>query len=192
MKLRSDNRGTSTLELLVATTFAAAVAAQTVAWTKTALAAVQQRARAASWERTAWLALDVLAGDVRNAGYHGGGSPMMAVAAGDRRSLILVSDIDGDGASDGANERVGFVFDTTNRVLRRSTGTAGAQELVEGLPGMDVEFHYVDGAGDPLTPTATGLTATQRAAVRRIDVVFHARDAASEPIRGSVHLRNSG
>lgn len=186
----SSERGGSTLELMVAAAFAATLTAQTAVWTRTALGALRERDAAATWERSAWLGLESMATDIRNAGFQAAGDPLLGLAAASPDTLLLLSDLDGDGTSDGPSERIGYVFDAAAYTLRRATGHAAPQLLVDPMPGVVLTIGYFGAAGVPLIPGAAGLSAAQRAAVGRIDLAFVDSTTGRVRARTSVLLRN--
>lgn len=185
------NRGASILEVLVALSFSSLVLAETAVWTRTALVSVRERDAHAARERSMWLTLELLVLDLRDAGYHANGETIVGLLAGDARSLQIVADLDGDGVMTGPGERVAYGFDPAARVVRRATGAAGAQVLGDPLPEHVLEIAYRDAGDQELTPAASGLSAGQRAAVRRVELWFR-REGATEPsMRMSVQLRNT-
>lgn len=183
-------RGASTLELLVATALAATLVTQSLLWTRTTLSALHAHDAAASGQRAAWLALEAMALDLRDAGFHAAGEPALGLAAARSDELHLVSDLDGDGTNDGSGEQVGYVFDGAMRILRRSTGNAAPQALTDPMPGAMLVILYFDAHGHPQTPGAAGLSPAQRAAVRRIELAFVDESTGQPRAQTSVHLRN--
>lgn len=191
MLRRSRNRGASILEVLVALSFSSLLLAETTVWTRTALVSLRDRDAHAARERSMWLALELMVLDLRDAGYHANGEAMVGLLAGDARSLQVVADLDGDGTTTGSGERIAYGFDPAARVVRRSTGAAGAQVLSDPLPEHVLEIAYFDALNQELMPEASGLSPGQRSAVWRVELGFRHEAKAERRIHTSVQLRNA-
>ncbi len=99
-------------------------------------------------QQSARVALERLAGELRGAGFGGGGFDAIALAEPAR--VTLQSDLDGDGAIAANGETVTWRLAGTT--LRRDAG-GGAQPVVEGVRSL--RLAYLDGAGEPAsTPGA--------------------------------------
>lgn len=184
-------RGSSLVELLVALAFVALVAAQLAAWMQAALAAVQRLETATGRSRDLWLGFDVVATDVRLAGFSASGDPLVGLAAADAAGLTLVHDANGDGDSDDGSERIRYRFDAAAGILRRGTGSAGLQVFVDRLGGIDVSFAFHDANGAPLAVPTGGLGAAARSAVRRIDLMAQPQNGGPATVM-AVRVRNAG
>jgi len=183
-------RGVSLLEVIVAAAFVAVMSVQAASWVRTALQAIHSLENSAERDRSLWLALEAIAADVRNCGFSGAGAALSGIEAAQSDAIHLISDPNGDGDHDDANERIRYVFDPSAKALRRATGLSGAQVFVEGLDGLQLRLRYFDAFGTEIGTAASVLNATQRAAARRIDVTFESVNGAV--VAGtSVHVRNA-
>jgi hypothetical protein len=167
---RKHERGSSPVELLIASTVGmlAVAAAVSLLRTHAALALDVQTALGAvggaSW------ALRVVLPDVR----HAGGDPQRrgfpAVASGGRESVVLLRDRDGDGSVDPDSEetvRLAWSASSEGRLVRR----IGAQSMaVAGaVPYGGLRFRYFDELGEEIDAEAPLDDAT-RERIRRIAV----------------------
>ncbi len=193
-------RGASLVEVMVAAGFAGLLATLVCGFTRSCLRSSRvQQARSDSQE-TAALALDLLACDLRAAGY-GETAPLWpGLTAAEPTRLSMRTDLNGDGDADDANETVAYGTDAAGTTLTRASGNAPPQPLASSLEAGSLHFSYFDTSGEELTPGAGSLDEAQRAAVCRVDIAFTvavpSRDSSHLPpartsVRSSVVLRNA-
>ena len=176
-------RGIGVVELLVATALGMlAMTALTAAVATGARLLVAAGARGEA-EDTAQLAVEAFVFDVRRAGYDPQAAGVQALGLARPDSLTLDADLDGDGVVDSASEE--HTTYVCNRGAARLSRVVGAQSmpLADGASGC--VFRYLDVTGSPMTPSPTGLTAAERARVRRIalDLVVAAPGVVSPASR---------
>ena len=112
-------------------------------------------------------AADLMARELRVAGYGGNGVVLSALRAAAPDSVEVQADLNGDGDTTDANEIVGYRYDPTKQALMRSTGGGSPQPLVDHVPAGAFTLRYRDGAGVSLTGT---LDAASRAQVREVEI----------------------
>ena len=164
---RRASRGATLVELLIGAVLSLLVLGACTGALGAAgrlLAALGARAEV---EDTAELAMEAFRFDVRRAGFD-------PAAAG---RVTLAADLDGDGVLDASSEEITqWVCATSPSRLSR---LIGAQSLPVAAPVERCELHYLDGAGVDLPVDAGGLSATDRARVRRVVL-----ELAVEPTQG--------
>ena len=127
------------------------------------LAALGSRAEV---EDTAELAMEAFRFDVRRAGFDPAGAGIEALPAAAADRLTLAADLDGDGVLDASSEEITqWLCATSPPHLSR---LIGAQSLPVAAPVERCELHYLDAAGVDLPVDAGGLSASDRARVRRV------------------------
>jgi hypothetical protein len=163
-------RGSSPVELLIASTVGmlAVAAAVSLLRTHAALALDVQTALGATGGAS-W-ALRVVLPDVRLAGGDPQRRSLPAVAAGGRESVVLLRDRDGDGHADPDSEetvRLAWSASSDGRLVRQ----VGAQPMaVAGtVPRGGLRLRYFDELGDEIDAEAARDDAT-RERIRRIAV----------------------
>ncbi|HSQ00796.1 MAG TPA: prepilin-type N-terminal cleavage/methylation domain-containing protein, partial [Candidatus Dormibacteraeota bacterium] len=191
------HRGFTLVELLVGVLAFALFAVGVQQFTRTMLRGVRVLEAAAEAQEAARLGVQLIAGDLRDAGF----SPTGALGNGLRRAapdaVALVRDLNGDGDSDDANEAVAYQYAADRRCLLRAPGGAPPQPLLNDVPDGGVRFSFVgaDGgafAGGELDPAARALV--RRVVVRFVVEVANPDPADSRPLRAeqqaTVVLRN--
>ena len=174
---RRASHGATLLELLIGAALVMLVlgaCAGALAAAGRLLSALGARAEV---EDTAELAMEAFRFDVRRAGFDPAGARIEALPAAAAGQVTLAADLDGDGLLDASSEEVTqWVCATSPSRLSR---LIGAQSLPVAAPVGRCELHYLDGAGVDLSPSAGGLSAADRARVRRIVL-----ELAVEPAQG--------
>jgi hypothetical protein len=125
-------------------------------------------------QETARSLIDVVAREVRQAGYDPTCAKTFEAVADARTHLLgFQFDRNGDGVI-GNDENITYSYDAEAQDVGRSSGGVRTP-LVSGLSVETLSFAYFDGAGAPLVPTGNpaALSAAQRAAVRRVRVTVH-------------------
>jgi Tfp pilus assembly protein PilW len=122
-------------------------------------------------------AVDQIVRDVRIAGYDPRESGLAGLVAPAPASLVIQSDLDGDGTIDGSSEeRVTYKPSVATGSLLRIVGTQSMPLLSDLAPG-GFRLRYFDTHGveiDPTTPAAAD-------AIREITVDLQTRSSAASP-----------
>lgn len=126
--------------LLMAATFTLLDAGQRAYTQGAARVEAQQNAR---------LALERMAGEIRQAGFAPVDPGVPAISVALPTQIVLHFDVNGDGVIAGTKETV--TWSLAGRVLRRNAG-AGAQPIINGV--RDLLFQYRDARGQPTTVPA--------------------------------------
>lgn len=194
---RAGRRGFTLVELLIAVLACALFAAGVYQFTRTMLHGVRVLEAAAEAQETARLGVQLIVGDLRDAGF----SPLGTLGNGLRRAtpdaVAVVRDLNGDGDSDDANEAVAYRYDRETRRLLRAPGNAPPQPLLNDIAAEGVQFTFVGADGGPIA--GAELDAAARGRVRRVAVrvvieIPNPDPAATRPLRveqdATVLLRN--
>jgi type II secretory pathway component PulJ len=148
-------------------------------------------------QEAARIGVHVMVRDLRAAGFSPDGRLGNGIRLAAADTVEVVSDLNGDGDSDDANEAVGYSFDRASHTLRRRMGAAPPQPLLSDLAEDGLELSFLDVAGVPLAVTSSA--AATLAQIRRIDItlrvaILHPDPTYTEPLRAtqtaSVALRN--
>lgn len=96
-----------------------------------------------------------------------------AIAEARPDRLRFLSDLNGNGLIDGPAEDVTYAYNYTDRTVDRTAGTV-TDTLLSGIAITGSTLRYYDGGGGLLSPIGIppALTATQRASVRRVQIVL--------------------
>lgn len=192
-------RGTSLVELLVATLFVSTLMAISYTFARAAfMTARVQQAKSEAQEATV-MALDIMVRELRMAGFSADGAalPPLRAAAPDR--VEVVADLNGDGDTADSNERIAYSYDDTSHQLMRATGGASPQPFVRNVPSTGFRLSYFDVAGTEIPAGSAGMTAAQLRCVHRIDLAVRVEVANPDPnvaaplrsaVASSVCLRN--
>jgi len=162
-----------------------------------ALHAVRVRQVADDLDETARIAVEIMARDVRDAGFGLRHTPDGGLRSAGPYALGLARDLDLDGATDSTNERVAYELDAASGQLRRQLGNAPPQPMVENLDRDQPLFRYRDGEG-ALIALGSELDPAERAEVRQVEITLllrslHPVDPTREIVvehHTSVGLRN--
>jgi len=187
-----DARGFTLVELLVSLLISAMFAAGVQQFARSMLRGVRVLEAAAEAQEAARLGAQLIAGDLRDAGF----SPAGGLANGLRRAAIdavaMARDLNGDGDSDDANEAVAYHWAADRGALMRAPGGAPPQPLLGDVPEGGLRLTYVGADGAPLAAGGE-LDAAQRARVRQVMVrlvveVPHPDPAFTTPLRAAQQL----
>ncbi len=188
-------RGASLVELLTSALFVTLLMAMSYSFARAALMSARVLEVSSEAQEATVMALDIMARELRMAGFSAAGEPLAAVRTADRTAVEVATDLNGDGDSSDANELVAYGYDEQRRQVTRATGGGSAQPLVRNVPPDGLRFSFFDAAGNEIAPT----TAEVRQRIRRIDVVLWVELANPDPrdtrpltstISMSVCLRN--
>jgi type II secretory pathway component PulJ len=196
---RRHSAGTTVVELLVSLLVFSLFAVGIQQFSRTMSRGVAVLAAAAEAEEAARLGAQLIATDLRDAGF----SPTGALDNGLRQAAVdavaIARDLNGDGDSDDPGEAVGYAYAADRRALLRRQGAAPPQPLLDDLAADGLRLQYVAADGSRLDASG-GLDDAQRRRVRRVDVsvtveVPHPDPAYRQPLRGAhratVALRNA-
>ena len=147
---------------------------------------------AAEAQETARLGAQLIAGDLRDAGFCTDGRLGNGVRVAEPAALALVRDLNGDGDSDDAGEAVGYRYAADRRALQRVQGAAPPQPLLNDVPAGGLQLTYLAADGSRLA-AGGGLDEAQRARIRRVVVrvaveIPHPDPAYGEPLRAAEEL----
>jgi len=179
---RRGDSGATLAEVLVAVMFVAILATMTVNFVRTALLSVRTLAVKSAMQEEVVMVVDLVRREVRMAGFGGSGRPVAGIRAARRDTIVVASDVSGDGDTDDANELVTYAYDPVGAQLVRGTGSAPPQPFVSDVPTGGVEFRYFAADGAELPPVASP-DATQSATIRRVDVYI--RVERRNPVPGA-------
>ncbi|MFN8627442.1 MAG: hypothetical protein U0587_15880 [Candidatus Binatia bacterium] len=190
--------GTTLLELLTSMLFVSILMAMSYSFARSALMNARVQETTSETQEVILMAMDLLAREVRMAGYSAAGPPISAVRVAAAEQLEIATDLDGDGSSDGPNELVSYGYNEVKRQLVRATGGASTQPLLRNVPPGGLRFSFLDADGLEIAIPAGGLPQAARQQIHRIDVALRteipAEQAGGAPfvssMTGSVCLRN--
>jgi type II secretory pathway component PulJ len=102
-------------------------------------------------QQAARLALERIAGELREAGYDPTGAGIEPVVVAAPTLVTFQRDLNGNGLVDPTRERVSFLVRPGETVLRRDAG-GGAQPIIDGVRRLSLI--YFDGTGAPVADPA--------------------------------------
>jgi len=164
----ADDRGASLAELLTSLLFLAIVSAISYTFVRAAFMSAQRQAAKGEAQEVTLATIDLLARDVRMAGFSAAAAPLAGLRAAGSEYVEVVCDLNGDGDVADSNEQIAYSYDAPARQLMRATGGSSPQPVARNV--SSVRFGYVDGNGTSIGPLVGGLSPEQRARVRRVDV----------------------
>ncbi len=83
-----------------------------------------------------------------------------------------------DGCPDDPSERITYLYDSTERVLKRATSGGSPQPFINDVPPDGFMLHYFNRHGEELTPP---LTTLERADVYNIKITVATSSASPDP-----------
>jgi prepilin-type N-terminal cleavage/methylation domain-containing protein len=174
-------RGHSLPELLVAMAVLGLVMAGALSLLQSSLAAYRWGGARVESQRSARIALERMAKELREAGYDPRAAGIDAITVAEPARVVFQRDLDGDGAVDPTSERVTFLLRPGESVLRRDAG-GGAQPVVNDVRRLALTYFDRDGVAtaDPAAVAAI-----------RIDIEVGSA-AAAVSMQTDVTLRNRG
>jgi type IV pilus assembly protein PilW len=117
-------------------------------------------------------ALDIIAREVKMAGYKPSGGGFNGVTYSTTQ-LMVQADLDSNGAistSSTANEQITYAFDSANQRITRAVGSGSAQVLAEHITAFT--FSYLN---------STGAATTVSANIRQVSITITAKTAKPDP-----------
>jgi prepilin-type N-terminal cleavage/methylation domain-containing protein len=170
MTRRAAEGGFSLAELLVAVALLALFAAALPPFVRGLFRAVRVLELASEAQQSARIGAHLLVRDLRGAGFAPAVPLRPAVRGAEPSRVRVASDLNGDGDTDDANERIEYRFDAERRALLRVLGDAPAQPMLMDVAALDLTYFAADGAALPLSSGA--VEPADLARIRRIDVVL--------------------
>ena len=172
MTARNTQRGTTLVEVLTSSLFVSILVTMSLSFTRATLRSWRiQEAKSEAQEVTV-MALDVMARDLRGAGFSAVAAPVMGVRSAGHDHIVVAADLNGDGDTADANEVIGYAYDAVKGELTRATGGASPQPFVLHVPPGGVQFSFFDATGNPLSTAARDLSAAECHRVHRIDMML--------------------
>jgi Tfp pilus assembly protein PilE len=190
--------GSSLIELMISTMFIAILMAMSYSFARAVFLSVRVQDAKSDAQELMLMATDMLARDLRVAGFSASGQPLEAVRAATQERVEVAADFDGDGATDDADELIAYSYNADKQELVRATGGASPQPLVPNVPPGGLRFTFFDANGSEI-PSGVALSSEERRRIHRIDVALQIElsntDAADrEPpvlaVSTSICLRN--
>ncbi len=135
--------------------------------------------------------IDLMSRELRQAGYDPTCAKTFAGIVNAQPQLLqLQFDSNADGVI-GAGESVTYSYDADLQQIGRSAG-GSAVPLISAVPAGALTFSYYDGTGTLLAPSGNPavLSATQRAAVRRVKIVLRVQRTNPDPLNASSVVSN--
>ena len=196
--IHRGRRGFTLVELLVSLLASALFAAGVHQFARAMLRGVRVLEAAAEAQEAARLGVQLIAGDLRDAGFSRSGALGNGLRRAAADAVALVRDLNGDGDSDDSGEAVAYGYAADRRCLLRAPGGSPPQPLIAAAPDgcLRPAPHGADGAR---LGGAGELDDAARAQVRRVVVrllveIPNPDPAASRPLRveheATVVLRN--
>ena len=196
----SSQTGMTLAEVLVATAAFALFAAIVERFTITMLRGVRVLEVASEAQEAARIGVQFIVRDLREAGFNPSGAAWPGITRAERDAIRIARDLDGDGETDDANERVSYSLRADPPTLMRGQGNAAEQPMLADVAKEGLEFIYFDAEGLTIPLPPEGLGVLDRARIRRIDLrllieIDHPDPRYGAPIHhmqtATVHLRNS-
>ncbi len=132
MSVWRSAHGICLAELLVSLAVLGLVLAVIFGLVRSGLEAYRWGAGRIEAQQAARVALERMAGELREAGYDPRGVGLQPIVVARPALVALQRDLNGNGIVDATRERVTFVLRTGETVLRRDAG-AGAQPIIDGV-----------------------------------------------------------
>lgn len=193
------HRGSSLVELLTSTLLLGILMAMSYGFARAALMSARVQEVKSEAQEVTVMAVDVLARELRTAGFSAAAQPLAAVRAADAEHVEVAADLNGDGDTDDSNEVVGYSYDATKSQLMRATGGGSPQPLVRNVPRGGLHFVFYDASGAEIAPGSGSVTPADYARIHRVDVLAHVELANPDPsatvpltstVSASICLRN--
>jgi len=191
--------GATLIELLASLLLMSILMAMAYGFARAALMSVRVQEVKSEVQEVSTMAVDILARELRMAGFSAAAGAMTAVAVALPDRVEIASDFNGDGDSADTNEVIAYSYDAAKQQLMRATGGGSPQPFARNVAPAGVQFTFFDAAGTQIPAAASGLSAEDRQRIRRVDVLLrleipHPDPTVSLPVAStvsnSVYLRN--
>jgi prepilin-type N-terminal cleavage/methylation domain-containing protein len=166
------SNGVSLIEVLVSLLILGLVAGGLHQFYLVMLRSVALLSTASQSEEGARISIEIIERDLRSAGFSPGGTLGAGVLYAATDSLRIARDLNGDGDTEDANERVAYSFDQGGRRLMRRLGDAPAQPMLNDLAENGLGFAYTAEGGQELVASSGGLDDNERPRIRRVDITL--------------------
>jgi len=176
-------RGYTLPEVLVATVISLITIGAVLSFNRAQLFALRDQSSQLDVQTIGRNFTDLFTREVRRAGMDPTCSKSFEAIASARPDQIEIkSDLNGNGAIDATGEDVIYTYNPAIGNVERTSG--GVTDVI--LSGVNVSgstLRYYDGAGAELLPSGSppALTATQRTAVRRVQLVLTIQETGIDP-----------
>lgn len=177
----SGERGTTLVELLTSTLFVSLLAAMSYSFARAAWMSARVQEMKSDAQEATVMTLDIMAHDLRTAGFSAKGVPVVAVRQASRSGVAIAADLNGDGDIDDASERVAYTYDQSKHALMRATGAGSPQPFVRDVAPDGVQFGFFDRQGSEIVPAADGVPAEALGRIHRIDVSLRVEITNPDP-----------
>jgi hypothetical protein len=172
--------GFTLVELLVSVMLALLVAGVIASFNRFQLFTLMNQTAQLDVQSTARAITQLFSRDIRSAGLNAKPA-FCGIAAAQSNEIRVQADYDGDGTLHGPNEDVTYRYDSAQKRIERVDHSLNrADVVVEGLHTVSFRLRYFDQNGTEIS-AASGLTAAQRAAVRRVRLTLVLAEKAVDP-----------
>ena len=177
----AQEHGASLVEVLVSTVFVSILTAISYSFARATLVTTRVQAVKSDAQETTVMALDVMARELRMAGFSAAGTWLQPLRAAGSDRVEIAMDLTGDGDTDDSNERIAYSYDAAARQLRRATGGASPQPFIGNVAPNGFLLSYFDAAGVEIAAGSVGMTPEQLLRVHRVDVALQVQHPNPDP-----------
>jgi hypothetical protein len=170
MTVLGTERGATLVELLLGIALLATFLAMTHELSRTMLRGVRVLELASEAQEAARIGVQLIERDLREAGLDPAGGIAPGILRAERDAIRMSRDLNGDGDTNDANERVSYRYSGDREALMRGLGGAPEQPMLDDVPPEGLEFRYFDAEGNAIAQRPGGLDAGERARIHRVDV----------------------
>ena len=196
--IRTDQGGIAIVDSILAMLLFAIASAMVLSFLRSTTLALQTRRVTDDLNEHARIAIEVMARDLRDAGYGLTHSADRGLRVASQTTVGIARDRDLDGKTTSSGERVAYVIDPDSKRLLRRFGRAAPQPMVDNIDPSHSGFRFFDGSGTQIGGVGP-LQDDQRALVHQVEISLHME--AGHPVAGhppitaarttSVSLRNA-
>src|SRR5262245_17931318 len=129
MSLYRSEHGTSLAELLTSMLLLSTVSAISYSFARAAFVNARAQEAKSEAEEVAFATLDMLARDVRLAGFSAAAAPFQGLRVAAAERIEVACDLNGDGDVADSNELLAYSYDGSGRRLMRATGGTSPQPV---------------------------------------------------------------
>jgi len=167
-------RGSSLIELLASLLFVSILGAMSYSFARAALIGARVLVVKSEAEERTSMALDMMARELRMAGYSAAAPPLAAPLRGVRAAgsdhIEIASDFDGNGTVTDTNELIAYRYNADTHTLQRATGGGSPQPFVRDVPANGLQLSYRGSDGSTLAAGPADVAAADRQRIHRIDL----------------------